>query len=60
MIRKTFYLTAEQVTYLEYYTDITVSEHIRRAIDEYIEKKKRENYKSTVSPSNFIKGVKHV
>lgn len=49
MIRKNFYLTEEQAAFLKHKKDISVSEHIRRAIDEYIEKLK--NNSSSVSPS---------
>ena len=38
MIRKNFYLTKEQNDFLKNKKSLTVSEHIRRAIDEYIEK----------------------
>lgn len=40
MKRKNFYLTEEQASFLENIDDLSVSEHIRRAIDEYIEKRK--------------------
>lgn len=36
MIRKNFYLTVEQNKFLKKQKGLTVSEHIRRAIDEYI------------------------
>jgi hypothetical protein len=40
MLRKTFYLTEEQNKYFLEHTLITASEHIRRAIDDYIKKQK--------------------
>jgi len=49
MIRKNFYLTTEQNAFLKKQKDLTVSEHIRRAIDEYIAKKQNKN--ATTSPS---------
>lgn len=36
MIRKNFYLTEKQSKQLEEMNGLTISEHIRRAIDEYI------------------------
>lgn len=54
MIRKNFYLTVEQNKFLKKQKDLSVSEHIRRAIDEYIAKIMNRN--ATVSPS---KGVSH-
>ena len=36
MIRKNFYLTREQNDFLKKTNQLSVSEHIRRAIDEYI------------------------
>lgn len=38
MIRKNIYITEEQHDTLVKHPKITVSEHIRRAIDEYIER----------------------
>ena len=38
MVRKNFYLTVEQNSFLKKKKSLTVSEHIRRAIDEYIER----------------------
>jgi hypothetical protein len=37
MIRKNFYLSEEKYKFLEDIDEISVSEHIRRAIDKYIE-----------------------
>jgi len=50
MHRVNFYLTDEQVNFLRGLKDIKVSEHIRRAIDQYIERLK--NLESGKSPSN--------
>lgn len=36
MIRKNFYLTVEQNKILKKQKGLTISEHIRRAIDEYL------------------------
>lgn len=54
MIRKNFYLTEEQSKQLKRMKDLTVSEHIRRAVDEYIAKRMNQN--ATVSPSVIKKG----
>jgi len=40
MVRKNFYLTKEQNDFLRKKKTLTVSEHIRRAIDEYIDRMK--------------------
>ena len=40
LVRKNFYFSSEQLEYLEIFDRISVSEHIRRAIDEYIDKLK--------------------
>jgi hypothetical protein len=50
MIRKNFYLTKEQSDFLKKQKDLTVSEHIRRALDEYIATKKRST--AVTSPSS--------
>ncbi len=42
MIRKNFYLTEKQVTILKEFNELSISEHIRRAIDEYIKRKLKE------------------
>ena len=52
MIRKNFYLTEKQSNILKKMKDLTISEHIRRAIDDYIVK--RANQNATQSPS--VKG----
>jgi len=49
MLRKNFYITKEQIDFLKKDSGLTVSEHIRRALDEYITRKK--NQSSTTSPS---------
>ena len=49
MIRKNFYLTQEQSDTLARMKSLTISEHIRRAIDEYIIKCMNQN--ASVSPS---------
>lgn len=53
MIRKNFYLTEDQAEFLKKRKDLTVSEHIRRAIDEYISKIR--NHVASVSPSAKLK-----
>jgi len=53
MIRKNFYLTQEQNVFLKKQKELTVSEHIRRAIDEYMDKKR--NMDASVSPSKGVK-----
>ena len=50
MIRKNFWLTNDQFRFLRK-LEGNVSEHIRRAIDEYIEKKKQEQLKVSTSKS---------
>ena len=42
MVRKSFFLTNDQFRFLKRQKNLTVSEQIRRAIDEYIEKKKNQ------------------
>lgn len=42
MVKKTFYLSNQQVREMRKMKLATVSEHIRRAIDEYIAKHKAE------------------
>lgn len=55
MIRKHFYLTKDQNDFLEYIskTTVSVSEHIRNAIDEYIDRKRKEGVHAQVSPSKM-------
>lgn len=54
MVRKNFYITREQEKFLQ---DIpgNISEHIRRALDAYIEKL-RSRADATTSPSKSTKG----
>jgi len=56
MIRKNFYLTVEQAAFLNKKKDLSVSEHIRRAIDEYISRMRNES--ATTSPSVKLSKVK--
>ena len=49
MERINLYITNAQLTYLRLLSDMSVSEHIRRAINEYIEK--MDSQKVTYSPS---------
>lgn len=49
MIRKHFYITPEQVEYLIGIDSLTISEHIRRAIDEYIARLKGLNVSASQS-----------
>ena len=52
MIRKASYITTDQNDFLKGAEGgITVSEHIRRAIDEYIGRKKNQNASSSASES---------
>ena len=50
MIRKNFYLTKEQNRILKSKKNLTISEHIRRAIDEYIAR--MNGMMATTSPSD--------
>ena len=52
MIRSNFYITQEQDNFLRQEKSLTISEHIRRALDEYIVRKK----KSTAVTSPSLKG----
>lgn len=49
MVRKNFYLTDTQDNFLKSHTDLTVSEHIRRAIDNYMVQLR--NFDATTSSS---------
>lgn len=49
LVRKNFYITPEQVEYLIGINKLTISEHIRRAIDEYIERLKNLNVSASQS-----------
>lgn len=53
MERINVYITNAQLTYLRLLSDTTVSEHIRRAINEYIEK--MDSQRVTYSPSKNAK-----
>lgn len=55
MVRKTFYLSNQQVREMRKMKLATVSEHIRRAIDEYIAKHKAEDLNVSQSKSLLIK-----
>ena len=50
MIRKNFYLTREQNDFLKKTNQLSVSEHIRRAIDEYILKIRTSDVSMSLSP----------
>lgn len=52
MIRKNFYLTEEQATLLKKKKNLSVSEHIRRAIDEYISRMRNDS--AVISPSEKL------
>lgn len=54
MIRKHIHMTEGQVDFLEGLEGLPVAEHIRRALDSYITKKRNE---LTVSTSSSKKGV---
>lgn len=56
MRRRNFYLTNEQNSALEKMSELSVSEHLRRAIDEYIEK--HISLLVAISPSNNGKRTK--
>lgn len=53
MIRKSFYLTQRQALYLRTKNELTLSEHIRRAIDQYIADLELKN--ASTSPSISVK-----
>jgi hypothetical protein len=55
LVRTAFHITTEQKRILESFKELPVAEHIRRAIDDYIEKKNLHN----VSTSPSQKGVGH-
>lgn len=57
MIRKNFYLTVEQNDFLKKFKGLTVSEHIRRALDEYIARHASDT--AVQSPSQKTKGGTH-
>lgn len=47
MIRVNLYITAQQKKILEMSGNVSVAEHVRRAIDEYIEKRKIKTFSPT-------------
>ncbi len=49
MLRRNIYVSQEQTDFLKTLTNINVSEHIRRAIDEYIQKLKTTNVSASAS-----------
>lgn len=63
-VRVNVFLPQAQFEFLKEDPDISLSEHIRRAVDEYIEKIKVSKLKATTSPSYPIKkfsgGVKSI
>lgn len=58
MIKKHFYITKEQDSFLDGLDGFTLSENVRRAIDQFIEKRKKTMVAR--SPSKPVgKGGKH-
>jgi GMP synthase PP-ATPase subunit len=53
MDRINLYISEKQLTYLKKLSDISLSEHIRKAIGEYIER--LESNKVSSSPSKYAK-----
>lgn len=51
MIKKTFYIPNQQERDLRKMKEFTVSEHIRRAIHEYLQTHKFDNLKFSISKS---------
>lgn len=49
MKRRNFYLSEEQIEFLKKLDDLTISEHIRRAIDQYIQELQPKNVSSSAS-----------
>ena len=49
MVRKNVYITPEQIEWLLLLDSVSVSEHIRRAIDEYIDRIKANNVSASAS-----------
>jgi hypothetical protein len=56
MLRTNVYLTEEQVSYLTSLKTLRVSEHIRRAIDGYIQQLKSIKVSSSSSPRKVKNG----
>lgn len=52
MLRKDFWMTNDQVRFLRK-LEGNMTEHIRRAIDEYIKRKKEEQLKVSFSKSKY-------
>lgn len=59
MIRKHFYLTNEQHTFLDGLDGLTTSENIRRAIDSYIAKRKKTMVSRSPSKPYKERGEQH-
>jgi len=57
MVKYTFYLENDQVRFLRKLKGSNTSEHIRRAIEQYIRKKMKEEFNVSISLS---KGGEHV
>jgi len=49
MIRKNFWFTNEQIDFLESLKTLNLTEHIRRAVDDYIKKIKSEDISASQS-----------
>ena len=49
MVKKHLYLDEEQVLYLELLDSLSLSEHVRRAIDDYIDRIKATNVSASAS-----------
>ena len=49
MIRRAFYLSDEQNNFLKGLDGLSVSEHLRRAIDEYLKKLQNQNISASQS-----------
>lgn len=49
MVRKNFYISLEQDNFLANLDELNTSEHIRRAIDEYIKRIKAQDVSSSSS-----------
>lgn len=55
MVRKHFLLPRYQIEFLSDNDDLPEAEHVRRALDDYIEKKKR----LSASPSASVRRLSH-
>ncbi len=49
MVRRSFYITLNQVNFLGNLSNITISEHVRRALDEYIDKLREDKSSASLS-----------